>query len=334
MKKMILILSAFASLVIANPNESSTLPITNSFSLPIDMDLTAYKTMTTLINPYNNSMELFVFSLKGGTANFSGQTVMVNSGKLQIESVSTNYFPIDKNSIPSTCNFNLNGTISCFHPNSLVIEDNNIKYQTQLGGSTQVESKIDLGIMGSSIKFFAATEFESNGSPTKYLGISNDTYKQQLYWISCDLKHSCNPKKIKVKPLAKTISNFQILDNKLYFLVNYNTLITIDILDNSYKTSELNVYNASAFVLDKDANLYVMNSIGNIKDNKPGSFAISKCIVKNGKCVVIYTENNNPLRYSRLFMGIDNNSIYLLANKDQSILTLSSTLTLVAIPKK
>ncbi len=331
MKKLILILCSLINLAIANPNES--LPITSSFNLPKNMDLTAYKTMTTLINPKNNSMELSIFSIKGGMANFTGQTVISTSGKLQIESGLTNSFPINKSSFPSICNYNLNGTISCFHPNSLVIEDNDIKYQSQLS-STEIESKIDIGTMGSSIKLFAATEFESNGTPTNYLGISNDTYKQQLSWITCDLKHLCKQNKIKVKPTAKTISNFQIINNKLYFLVNYNTLITVDILDNSYKTKKLDVYNASAFVLDKDANLYVMNSINNIRDNKPGSFAISKCMVNSGKCNVIYTENTNPLRYSRLFMGIDNNSIYLLANKDNSTLTLSSRLTLVAIPKK
>ncbi len=329
MKKLILTLCSLTSIAIANPNES--LPITSNFNLPKNMDLTAYKTMTTLINPKNNSMELSIFSIKGGMANFTGHIVTSNSSKLQIESESINYFPINRNSFPNTCNFNTNGTISCFHPNSLIIEDNNIKYQL---GSTMVESKIDIGIMGASIKFFAATEFESNGIPSKYLGISNDTYKQQLSWITCDLQLSCKQNKIKVKPTAKTISNFQILNNKLYFVVNYNTLITVDILDNSYKTKELDVYNASAFVLDKDANLYVMNSINNIIDNKPGSFAISKCIVNNGKCNVIYTENTNPFRYSRLFMGIDNHSIYLLANKDNGMLTLNSNLTLVAVPKK
>ncbi len=329
MKKLILILCSLTSFAIANQIES--LPITNNFNLPKNMDLTAYKTMTTLINPKNNSMELSIFSLKGGLANFTGQIVTSISGKLQIESGLANYFPIANGSFPSICNFNLNGSISCFHPNSLVIEDNNIKYQL---GLTEVESKIDIGTMGSSIKFFAATEFESNGTPTNYLGISNDTYKQQLAWITCDLKHQCQQNKIKVKPAVKTISNFQILNNKLYFVVNYNTLITVDILDNSYKTRELDVYNASAFVLDKNANLYVMNSIANIKDNKPGSFAISKCKIYSGKCDMIYTENTNPLRYSRLFMGITNNSIYLLANKDNSTLTLSSNLTLVAIPKK
>ena len=329
MKKLILTLCLLTSIAIANPYES--LNFASNFNLPKSMDLTAYKTMTTLINPKNNSMELAIFSLKDGMANFTGQIVKYTSGKLQIESGLTNYFPINKSSFPDTCNFNTNGTISCFHPNSLIIEDNNIKYQF---GSKVVESKIDIGIMGSSIKFFAASEFESNGTPTNYLGISNDTYKKQLSWITCDLKHPCKQNKIKVKPAAKTISNFQILNNKLYFVVNYNTLITLDILDNSYKTKELNVYNASAFALDKDANLYVMNSINDIIDNKPGSFAISKCIINSGKCNVIYIENTNPLRYSRLFIGIDDNSIYLLANKDNSILTLSSRLTLVTIPKK
>ena len=333
MKKLIIILGLFTSLAIANPVESSSLPIKNSFNLPKDLDLTAYRTMTTLMNPNTNQMELSIFSLKGGIPNFTGQIISEYLGKLQIRSVATNYYPSTKSTTPEKCNFNLNGTINCFHPNSLVLEDNNIQYQTNIGASLK-QNKLDTGVMGAGIKFFAATNFESNGTPTKYLGITNDTYKQQLYYISCDNKSSCEQNKIKVKPYARTLSNFQILNNKLYFVVNYNTLVTIDITKNSYQTLELNVYNVSAFVLDKSANLYVMNSVGNIKDNLPGSFAVSKCSLDSGKCVATYTENSNPLRYSRLFMGLDENNIYLLANKDNSPLTLSSSLSLIAIPKK
>lgn len=332
MKKLIIILSLFINLAVANPIESSSLPIISSFNLPKNMELNAYRTMTMVINPNTIEMELSIFSLKDGVANFTGQIVNESLGKLQTKTVASTYYPITKSTIPGTCNFNLNGTITCFHPNSLVLEDNNIQYQLNSGAS-QIKNKLDTGVMGAGIKLFAATAFENNGTPTKYLGISNDTYKQQLYWLTCDIKFSCTQNKIKVKPYARTLSNFEIFNNKLYFIVNYNTLVTIDIIDNSYKTKELDIYNASSFAIDKIGNLYVMNSVGDIKNNPPGSFAISKCNIDSGKCVAIYTENKSPLRFSRLFMGIDNDNIYLLANKDKGTLTLSSALMLVGIPK-
>ena len=333
MKKFLLVLSAITQIALGMPNESSSLPIINSFSLPKTMNINAYKTMTTTIKPKTNQLELAIFSLKSGKPNFTGQIVTLSTDVLKLESVDQKYFPLAKTETVENCNFNTNGTISCFHPNSLVIEDNKIHYQFKTMNS-KIESQLDTGVMGAGVKFFAATNYESSGDPTKFIGISNDTYKQQLSWLNCDRFSSCEVNKIKIKPSVRTISNFQILDNKLYFIVNYNTLVTIDITDNSYKVHQLDVYNASAFAIDKDLNLYVINSIGNIRDNMPGSFAISKCNIDNGKCETMYIENSNPLRFSRFFMGVDNKNIYLLANKDKDNLTLNSNLSIITINKK
>jgi hypothetical protein len=332
MKKSLLIWAILSGMATANTANLSTLPITSSLILPSSMDLGASRTMNTSINPKTKQTELPIFALNGGIANFSGQIVTTSLGKPELESVAKTYLPIVNSSVPGTCSFNTNGSITCFHPNSLVIEDNTILYQLQ-SGNTKINNKLDTGVMGSSIKFFAATEFDANNAPTKYIGISNDTYKQQLSWLNCGATTACKQNKIKLKPPASTVSAFQQVDNKLYFVVNYNTLVTIDTIKNSYSVQELNVYNVSSFALDPQGNLYVMNSIANPKENTKGSFAISKCTIENGKCEVVYTDNTTPLRYSRLFMGIDNNNIYLLANKENKSIALANNIILAVVPK-
>ncbi len=332
MPKFILTFSLLLVLpfVFAASPESSTLPINKTLNLPDSLDLSASRTMNMLMNPKNNEPELAIFTLKAGLPHFTGQIATVADNKLVLESSAIGYFPFTNGTVPGICNFNSNGTTLCFHANSLVLEDNSIVYQLNTG-SSMIHNKLDTEVMGASIKFFAATEFAANNLPIRYTGISNDTYKQQLAWLDCGATTSCKQKKINTKPPASSISAFQIINNQLYFVINYNTIVQLDIATGTATTKLLNVYNITAFAVAKDSSIYVINSVRNVK--MPNSFGISKCSFKDGDCQPIYIENSNPSRYSRLFLGVDSQSLYLIANKSNDNIRGANKLILVSISK-
>ena len=328
--KLILLLSMLTSAAFATTPESATLPISATLNLNSTMDLTSSRILNTVMNPVSGEPELPIFILSGALPKFSGQVAGSKDGKLLLESVVSTYFPFTNGAVPGVCSFNQNASVTCFHPNSLVIEDNNIIYQLR-DGNTLINNKLDTGIMGASIKFFAATEFKGT-TPTRYIGISNDTFKKQLYWLDCAADSACKLNKIKVKPEATAISpSFQLINNQLYFIVNYNILVQLNLSTGDYTAKPLNVYNVTAFAVAKDGSIYVLNSIRST--TTPSSFAISQCSIKNGECNSVYRETTYPSRYSRLFMGVDDKSFYLIANKTNDSIRGATSLILLSVPR-
>ena len=328
--KLIILLSMLASATFAVVPESATLPISATVNLAPEMDLTSSRTLNTVMNPVSNEPELPIFVLTGALPKFSGQVATSKDGKLLVQPVTSSYFPFTNGAVPGVCSFNQNASVTCFHPNTLLIEDNSIIYQLR-DGNTLINNKLDTGIMGASIKFFAATEF-SGTTPTRYVGISNDTLNQRLSWLDCGATSACKLKKIKVKPEATAISpSFQLINNQLYFVVNYNVLVQLNLTTGDYIAKPLNVYNVTAFAVAKDGSIYVLNSIRSTKT--PSSFAISQCSLDNGECNPVYKETTYPGRYSRLFFGVDDKSFYLIANKTNASIRGATNLVMLSVPK-
>lgn len=306
------------------------LPAGNVFTLPVGMDINSARTVNTVMNPITNEPVLPVFIIKGGNPHFTGQIATVKNSNIQLESVGTNYLPMNTESVavPNTCNYSINGNMLCFHAASLLIEENNVDFQ-QMVNNVKVNKKLDLGIMSSSLKFFAATELNANKEPIKYIGVSNDTFNQKLSLLECS-NTSCSQKVlVKKTPIAIT-SLFQIFNNKLYFIINNNVIAEIDLSSGYYTYKRLNTTNITAMAFDSKDTFYIMNIIKAEKPSKDLSFAISKCELDNATCNEIYTEKANYGKYSKIFLGVDSNSLYLMAVDNKR----ASNMVLVSIPKK
>ncbi|MBP9743437.1 MAG: hypothetical protein KBD37_08765 [Burkholderiales bacterium] len=331
MKKIITCILFSISITALAKVDSLLVSPKNVLELPPNSVLMPNTIMNMFLNPLTNEPELPLFVVKGQVNSFTGQIATVVAGKMQLETVNLAYVPLTNNFLPNYCNYNINGSLLCFRSNSLNLDDNKILYQLSSSSHIGEQRNINVGVMGASVKFFAVTQFESNGEPIKYTAISNDNFNKTMILISCT-NAQCIKTKLGVKPSVAD-SRFQIINNKLYFIAGTksNEIVQIDLLTNEYTVLELNVSGISALSVDKLGNLYVLNQLTE-PTVKPGSFAIAKCVAKSDKCQTIYTEKVYGAQYDATFIGVDDQWIYLVASNINPK-TYASTNVLVRIVK-